>query len=352
MALRFNPPPGWPTPPRGWLPPPDWKPDPSWPPAPPAWQYVINDLQDEEPQPWDLPPVARSEQPRRRTPRLAWVLAGAAAVVAIAALTETLSGGGNGTAPTSNPTDNAGFTGTDRDHPSPSQTPSPTSPSSAPTAPQPPSYRVLRVVSANTVRVAYQGRATVRVIGIATPLAVKRGTFSQCSNKSASRYASKLLDGSEVMLRAIHLTGRRLLAQIELAGGSRDFGLAMIRHGYAIHDPRTDPGRLRSAYLAAEADAKAARRGLWSHCRSLLPDLAAEDSSAAGNPQGSPDDAQASPNDPQGPSGNPQAPGNPHTPPDHPQAPPDHPQWPPDNENQDNGGAGDSCDSGYLRACG
>jgi hypothetical protein len=43
MALRFNPPPGWPPPPPGWLPPPDWKPDPSWPTAPPGWQYVIND---------------------------------------------------------------------------------------------------------------------------------------------------------------------------------------------------------------------------------------------------------------------------------------------------------------------
>ena len=48
MALRFNPPPGWPPPPPGWLPPPDWKPDPAWPPAPPGWQYVINDPQDEE----------------------------------------------------------------------------------------------------------------------------------------------------------------------------------------------------------------------------------------------------------------------------------------------------------------
>jgi len=347
MALRFNPPPGWPSPPPGWLPPPDWKPDPSWPPAPPGWQYVINDLQDEEPQPWDLPPVARTEQPRRRTPRLTWILAGAAAVVAIAALTETLNGDGNDTAPTSSPTDNAGFTGADRDHASPPPTPSPTpspTPPSASTTQQPPSpsNRVLRVVSGNMVRVAYQGRATVRVIGIVTPQTVKRGTFSQCSNKSASRYATKLLDGSDVMLRAVHLTGRRLLAQIELAGGSRDFGLAMIRHGYAIHDPTTDPGRLRTAYLAAEADAKAAHRGLWGHCRSLVPDLAAEDSSTPENPRGPPDDSQQPHHDPQGP------PGDPH-------GPPGNPQLPPGNENQDHGGAansGDSCDADYLTACG
>ncbi|MGH3453003.1 MAG: hypothetical protein ACRDPQ_12525 [Nocardioidaceae bacterium] len=50
MALRFNPPPGWPPPPPGWLPPPDWKPDPSWPTAPPGWQYVINDPPDDGPE--------------------------------------------------------------------------------------------------------------------------------------------------------------------------------------------------------------------------------------------------------------------------------------------------------------
>lgn len=38
---RFNPPPGWPVPPRGWAPPQGWRPDPSWPPAPAGWQFWI-----------------------------------------------------------------------------------------------------------------------------------------------------------------------------------------------------------------------------------------------------------------------------------------------------------------------
>jgi endonuclease YncB( thermonuclease family) len=337
MALRFNPPPGWPRPPHGWLPPPDWKPDPSWPHAPPGWQYVINDLQDEEPQPWDLPPVARSEQPRRRVPHLTWVLAGAAAVVAIAALTETLTGGsGNDTTPTSSPSDNTAFTGADRNSPSPSQ---PTS--STPTPSGSRSYRVLRVVSADTVRLAYQGRKTVRVLGIATPAIVQRGAFAECSNGAASRYASKLLDGATVMLRGIHATGSRVIARIELAGGSRDYGLVMIQHGYAIHDPTTDSGRLRASYRAAEADAKAAHRGLWGHCKSLVPDLAAEDSSAPENPQEAHGQSQP-PRD------------HPQAPPDQPQTPPDQPQAPADPENQDGNGATNAegtCDSGYLGAC-
>jgi hypothetical protein len=33
----FNPPPGWPAPPRDWTPPEGWTPDPTWPPPPPGW---------------------------------------------------------------------------------------------------------------------------------------------------------------------------------------------------------------------------------------------------------------------------------------------------------------------------
>ena len=39
--LIFNPPPGWPKPPNGWIPPKGWTPDPSWPEPPPGWQLWI-----------------------------------------------------------------------------------------------------------------------------------------------------------------------------------------------------------------------------------------------------------------------------------------------------------------------
>ena len=45
MGLRYNPPPGWPPAPEGFIPPPGWQPDPSWPPAPPGWQLVVDDSQ-------------------------------------------------------------------------------------------------------------------------------------------------------------------------------------------------------------------------------------------------------------------------------------------------------------------
>jgi hypothetical protein len=43
LGLRFNPAPGWPSPPPGFVPPPHWQPDPSWPPAPPGWQLWVDD---------------------------------------------------------------------------------------------------------------------------------------------------------------------------------------------------------------------------------------------------------------------------------------------------------------------
>jgi Domain of unknown function (DUF4041)/T5orf172 domain len=41
--VRFNPPPGWPTPPAGWSPPPGWTPDPGWPTPPDGWQLWVGD---------------------------------------------------------------------------------------------------------------------------------------------------------------------------------------------------------------------------------------------------------------------------------------------------------------------
>lgn len=41
--MRFNPPPGWPQPPEGWVPPAGWAPDPSWPDPPKGWQLWVPD---------------------------------------------------------------------------------------------------------------------------------------------------------------------------------------------------------------------------------------------------------------------------------------------------------------------
>ena len=42
LPPTFNPAPGWPAPPPGWVPPVGWQPDPSWPPAPKDWQFWVS----------------------------------------------------------------------------------------------------------------------------------------------------------------------------------------------------------------------------------------------------------------------------------------------------------------------
>lgn len=46
--MRFNPPPGWPTPPAGWIPPAGWKPDASWPAPPDGWELFVHEGEDAE----------------------------------------------------------------------------------------------------------------------------------------------------------------------------------------------------------------------------------------------------------------------------------------------------------------
>lgn len=41
--MRFNPPPNWPQPPKGWVPPHGWEPDPSWPQPPWGWPPWVDD---------------------------------------------------------------------------------------------------------------------------------------------------------------------------------------------------------------------------------------------------------------------------------------------------------------------
>jgi hypothetical protein len=43
MSMRYNPPPNWPKPPKGWVPHPGWSADPSWPPPPAGWQVWVED---------------------------------------------------------------------------------------------------------------------------------------------------------------------------------------------------------------------------------------------------------------------------------------------------------------------
>lgn len=77
----FNPPPGWPPAPSGWVPPEDWKPDPSWPPPPVGWIFWVASSA-EPPLPSSQAQLAPPEAPQNAQPV---VLAAATAATAAAA---------------------------------------------------------------------------------------------------------------------------------------------------------------------------------------------------------------------------------------------------------------------------
>lgn len=60
MGMRFNPPPGWPPVPEGWVPPDGWLPDPSWPAAPYGWPLWVDDASG--------PPVSPPSSPAAASP--------------------------------------------------------------------------------------------------------------------------------------------------------------------------------------------------------------------------------------------------------------------------------------------
>lgn len=73
--MKFNPPPGWPTPPEGWEPPAGWTPDPAWPEPPDGWELWVGsdevsataptgDPQMLPPPHSDAPPTAEDGGPR------------------------------------------------------------------------------------------------------------------------------------------------------------------------------------------------------------------------------------------------------------------------------------------------
>jgi hypothetical protein len=63
MALRFDPPPGWPAPPLDWEPPEGWQPDPEWPAAPEGWTFWVEDGAPGPTPPQTQPPAAPEPAP-------------------------------------------------------------------------------------------------------------------------------------------------------------------------------------------------------------------------------------------------------------------------------------------------
>ncbi|MDZ4826811.1 MAG: thermonuclease family protein [Actinomycetota bacterium] len=127
-------------------------------------------------------------------------------------------------------------------------------------------YDVERVVDGDTVRLT--NGDSVRLIGIDTPETVDPRQPVQCFGEEASEYAHELLDGESVYLELDPTQGEldrygRVLAYVWLPDG-RHVNEEMVAQGYAHEYTYELPYRYQDEFQAAEADARAADRGLWS----------------------------------------------------------------------------------------
>lgn len=121
---------------------------------------------------------------------------------------------------------------------------------------------VTRVIDGDTVEIS--GGTDIRIIGIDTPETKDPRKPVQCFGVEATAQMKKLVEGKVVRLEInpgdeLDKHGRDLRY---LMLGDIDVGAEMIRDGYAFAY-RPFPHVRMDQYVQLEADAKAAKRGLW-----------------------------------------------------------------------------------------
>jgi endonuclease YncB( thermonuclease family) len=125
--------------------------------------------------------------------------------------------------------------------------------------------RVVGVVDGDTLDLLTAGRQTIRLRlhGIDSP---ERG---QPYGTAAKEYTARLSFGSNVMARIVDLDRNgRSVADVTLADG-RNLNRALVEAGLAWWDPRFAPQD--KTLEALEAEARAARRGLWADLDTAAP---------------------------------------------------------------------------------
>jgi micrococcal nuclease len=130
-------------------------------------------------------------------------------------------------------------------------------------------FTVTKVVDGETIWVDNNGqRMKIRMIGLDTPESVDPRKPVQCFGLEASAQAKTILGGQSVYLEtdpsqdSVDRYGRTL-AYVWTTSG-RLFNLDMIADGYAHEYTYDLPYRYQQDFRAAEDDAQAQERGLWS----------------------------------------------------------------------------------------
>jgi micrococcal nuclease len=126
----------------------------------------------------------------------------------------------------------------------------------------PPTSSVVRVVDGDTLRVLYKGRdEAVRLLRVDTP---ERG---EVGFHEAAEALRKHVEGGKVVLvfEDPEVVARdrygRLLAYLLVDG--KNVNVELVREGWTPFWTRYGEGRLADAFRKAEAEARAAGRGLW-----------------------------------------------------------------------------------------
>jgi micrococcal nuclease len=127
---------------------------------------------------------------------------------------------------------------------------------------------VLRVVDGDTVDVLINDKKqSVRILGINTPETVDPRKPVQCFGKQASDEAKSLLEGKTVSLQSDSTQDDkdkygRLLRYVAMPDGS-DFGLTMIKTGFAYEYTYDVPYVRQKEYKEAQKGAEEKGLGLW-----------------------------------------------------------------------------------------
>ena len=166
-----------------------------------------------------------------------------------------------------------------------------------------PSYRVVSVVDGDTIKVRINGRKeTIRMIGLDTPETKKPHVAVQCYGKEATSHMQSLVQSKDVQLVVDRGQGERdkygRLLRYVFVDGQTNVALAQIAGGFGREYTYDDAYTYQSQFRAAQAEAQAAKRGLWGppcngfHTNDQGPTSAP--SSAAAQPSASPTSASTS----------------------------------------------------------
>lgn len=151
-------------------------------------------------------------------------------------------------------------------------------------AAKPRGHTVVEVVDGDTIKaIVFDKVETIRLIGIDTPEAVHPSEAVECFGPNASQ-AARVLRGRLVMLEADPSQGDRdrygrLLRYVFLDG--RNFNRHLIAEGFAHEYTYDGPYKYQAEFKAAERQARATGKGLWSSCPAETPSAPAPSSPSA-----------------------------------------------------------------------